>query len=224
METEKQNSAKRIGMEEIALMLTGNIGEKKEAIRLINQHHKKLIIFWIRKTSLSLSQSELEEIYNDVLLSIYQASGKPDFDVSEDIRPLLLTIAKRRVCDFIRKKKNYKKTKLTLDDDFIDAINGDIVDTKVGEAWQNAVKKEMGGILQDQIAAAICRMPNRQRQVAQIIIDEYPTKLSYKDIRDLIYRRHGEQCSVIAVKSALGEIRTKINELLDRYKKGEYDG
>ena len=93
METEKQNSTKRVAMEEISLMLIGDVVEKKEAIRLINQHHKRLIIFWIRKTGLSLSMSELEEIYNDVLLSLYQASEKPDFDISEDIRPLLLTMA-----------------------------------------------------------------------------------------------------------------------------------
>jgi RNA polymerase sigma factor (sigma-70 family) len=197
--------------EEVSILLIGNEEEQNEAIRLIDRHLRRALFGIIRRTAPSLTATEVQEIYQEILLGVWQKAKKQEYNADEPLLPLLFTIARRRAIDRVR-----KKSRKTGNEQVLDAIVETLADTKVGEAWQNVASKHDGRRMMEAIRNIIARMPERQRLVASVVIDLFPETPTLQQIQEEIHRSTGEQLTVVTIKSARREARKKIREHLVR--------
>jgi DNA-directed RNA polymerase specialized sigma24 family protein len=195
---------------EISILLISSQDEQKRAISLIDKHLRGAICFKIRQVALSLSPEELTQVYQEVLLNVWDAAREKRYDANQPLLPFLLTLAHRRAVDWIRKTQTRRKNESELLDEVAKALK----DTKVGEVWQIVAEKNDGHNRMEIIRRAIMRMPHRQRQVAAVIIEHFPEELTSQQICDEIYDKTRERLTVLAIKSARQEARKKIKDVL----------
>lgn len=195
---------------EISILLIGNSKEQERAISLIDKHFKKAIIYKIRETAVSLAPDKLLDVYQEVLLNVWNAAQQERYDPDKPLLPFLFVLAQRRACDRVRKNE----TKKVYEGRLLDEVSESLKGTKIGEAWQIVAAKNEGRRMMDIIRRAIIRMPTRQRQVASVVIEHFPDVLSPQDVSEIIYRTTGEKITVVAAKRAWQEARNKIRELL----------
>jgi DNA-directed RNA polymerase specialized sigma24 family protein len=196
--------------EEISVLLIGDRKEQEQGISLIHKYFQQAIIYKIRETAISLAPDELLDVYQEVLLNVWNAAQGKHYDPDKPLLPFLFMLATRRACDRVRKNEVRKSHESGL----IDAVSESLKGTKVGEVWQIVAAKNEGHRMMNIIRKAIVRMPTRQRQVASVVIEHFPDVLSPQDICEEIYRATGERITVVAAKRAWQEARNKIRELL----------
>jgi len=196
--------------EEVSILLIGNEEEQNRAIYLIDKHLRSSVIYKIRKTALGIPPDEVMEIYQEALLNVLEAAREQRYDPDQPFLPFLFTLAYRRACDRIRKNNTKKENEKKLLDEISQKLKG----TKVGEAWELVAQKNDGSRVIEAIRRSIIKMPTRQRQVAEIMIDFFPDKPSNQKICEEILRKTSEPTTIVAVKRAKQEARKKIYELL----------
>jgi len=199
-----------IDPEEISILLIGDEEEQNRAIGLIDKHLRETLVCRIRKTALSVPSDEILDIYQDVLLNVLRAAREQRYDPDQPLLPFLYTLAHRRACDRIRKKTTIDENENQL----LEKVLQRLKNTQVGEAWELVAKKNDGSRMIEIIRRTVVGMPNRQRQVASVVIDSFPEIPSMDKIRDVIFRTTGESLTVIATKRAWQEARSKIRERL----------
>jgi DNA-directed RNA polymerase specialized sigma24 family protein len=211
MESDKSTTEveKKVDTEEISILLIGSEEEQNQAITLIDKHLHKPILCKIRQTALSLSSEELIEVYEEVMLNIITAAREKRYDPDQPLLPFIFVLAQRRAIDRIRTKTRHEN-----ESELLDEIAETLKDTRVGEAWQIVIKKDEGRKRLELMRRSVARMPHRQRQVAEVIIDRFHEEPTYQDICDEIYEKTGERLTVVIVKGAWREARKKIREVL----------
>jgi DNA-directed RNA polymerase specialized sigma24 family protein len=212
MESDKSTTEvkTKVDTEEISLLLIGTQDEQKRAINLIDKHLRGALCFKIRQVALSLNSEELAQVYQEVLLNVWDAAREKRYDANQPLLPFLFTLAQRRAVDLIRKTRIRRKGELEL----LDEIAETLKDTRVGEAWQIVVKRDDGRKRLELMRRSIARMPRRQRQVAEVVIERFHEEPTHQDICDEIYKKTGEHLTVVMVKGAWREARKKIKEVL----------
>lgn len=199
-----------IDPEEISILLIGGEEEQNRAIVLIDKHLRETLVYRIRKTALSISSDEVMDIYQDVLLNVLGAAREQRYDPDQPLLPFLYTLAHRRACDRIRKRTTIEENENRVLEEVLQRLKN----TKVGEAWELIAQKDDGSKMIEIIRNAVVGMPNRQRQVASVVVDFFPEIPSMDKIRDVIFRNTGELLTIVATKRAWQEARGKIREQL----------
>ena len=199
-----------IDPDEISILLIGDEEEQNRAISLIDKHLRKPIVYRIRKTALSVPPDEIKDIYQEVLLNVLAAAREQSYDPDKPLLPFLFMLAHRRACDRIKKKTTIEDNENRVLEDVLQRLEN----TNVGEAWKQVAKKNDGSRMIKIIRQTIVGMPNRQRQVASVVIDCFPAIPSMETIRDVILKTTGELLTVVATKRAWQEARSKIRERL----------
>lgn len=206
----KTDRPAELDTEEISILLIGDEAERKQAIELIDKHLQRAIARKIRYAAPGLPPDELLEVYGDVLLGVWKAAKEGRFDPDRPLLPFLFTLAQRKAYDRLRKRSRVQKAR----EELLDAVAERLAGTEVGAAWEEVVAREdgqrMNGIIRDTVA----RMPARQRQVASVVIECFPSIPTPQEIRQEIYETTGEQLTVVAVKRAWQEARAKLREQL----------
>ena len=156
-----------LDVDEVSILLIGSEEEQNQAIRLLDRHLRRAIVATIRRTALSLPSSELPDVYQDVLLSILKVAREKQYDADKPLLPFVLTVAHRRAVDWIRRSRHERANEAEL----LEAVADSLAGTTVGEAWQQAAGDEESRRLLEAMRTAIARMPERQRQVASVVID-----------------------------------------------------
>ena len=216
---------KTIDVETIDILLIGNEEEVAEGIRLIDANFKEKIVEIIHKRALSANTDDLFDIYQEVLLGIYKNAREGKYDPGTKKKTLMAfiyRIASNKAIDWLRRKYAQKRKRDTDQDVLIDSVAEIIKDSSVYESWQNAHQNEERAIILESIRNLVHRLKHRQRQVAEIIIENFPKLLSLLDIKKQILERYGEDITTVAVKSARQEVYNKVKEALSIAGYGEY--
>lgn len=216
---------KTIDVETIDILLIGNEEEIAEGIRLIDANFKEKIVEIIRKRALSANTDDLFDIYQEVLLGIYKNALEGKYDPGTKKKTLMAfiyRIASNKAIDWLRRKYAQKRKRDTNQDVLIDSVAEIIKDSSVYESWQNAHQNEERAIILESIRNLVPRLKHRQRQVAEIIIENFPKLLSLLDIKKQLLERYGEDVTTVAVKSARQEVYNKVKEALSIAGYGEY--
>lgn len=216
---------KTIDVETIDILLIGNEEEVAEGIRLIDANFKEKIVEIIHKRALSANTDDLFDIYQEVLLGIYKNAREGKYDPGTKKKTLMAfiyRIASNKAIDWLRRKYAQKRKRDTDKDVLIDSVAEIIKDSSVYESWQNAHQNEERAIILETIRNLITRLKNRQRQVAEIIVENFPKLLSLLDIKKQILELYGEDVTTVAVKSARKEVYKKVKEALSIAGYGEY--
>jgi len=144
------------------------------------------------------------------LLNVLEAAREQRYDPDRPLLPFLFTLAYRRACDRIRKNDTKKENEKKLLDEISQKLKG----TKVGGAWEIVAQRNAGSRVIEAIRRSIMKMPTRQRQVAEIMIDFFPEKPSNQKICEEVRSKTGEPITIVSVKRAKQEARKKIYDLL----------
>lgn len=201
------------GIEEMEILLIGDKYEISEAVRQIHCKFKEHIVRIIRKRAPSAKAHDVEDIYQEVLVSILETarSGKyiPE---APSLMSFIYTIANRRAIDWLRKISRRKEE--TNSDLLIDTVHEAISSSTFSDSWEKKSKDGGRSKLLAEIRNLIPKLKLRQRQVAEVIYESFPDLLSDSDIKNLIYQRYKDDVTVIAVKRARQEVYKKLRDLL----------
>lgn len=197
----------------IDVLLVGNEKEIAEAIKLIDFHFRGHIIGIIRKTALSADLEELRGIYHDVIVSIMECAKSQKYNPdAEKLLSFIYTIAYRRAADWVRKKTGVLETSNT--DEIVDAVNQVITESKYGSSWEMMRLENKRELFLLTIQKLIPNLKQRQRQIAEIIKDDFPKHLENADIKEQILKRYGDDVTIISVRRAKQEVLNKIKDAL----------
>jgi RNA polymerase sigma factor (sigma-70 family) len=212
---------KTVDVETIDILLIGNEEEIAEAVRQINDGFKEKIVEIIRKKALSANEHDLSDIYQNVILSILECAKKGNYD--PDVQKLvgfIYKIAYRRAVDWVREKCGIKEQHNT--DLVVESTREIICGSKYNEPWQKAQSEEKRSLILETVRNLISKLKRRQRQVAEVILENFPNLLSNLDIKNQILKRYGEDVTALAVKSARKEVCNKVKEALSIAGYGDY--
>jgi len=216
---------KAIDVETIDILLIGNEEEVAEGIRRIDANFKEKIVEIIRKRVLSANPDDLSDIYQEILLGIYKNAREGKYDPGTKKKTLMAfiyKIASNKAIDWLRRKYAQKRKRDTDQDVLIDSVAEIIKDSSVYESWQNAHQNEERTIILETIRNLVPMLKHRQRQVAEIIVENFPKLLSLLDIKKQLLERYGEDITTVAVKNARQEVYNKVKEALSIAGYGEY--
>jgi len=216
---------KTIDVETIDILLIGNKEEVTEGIRRIDANFKEKIVEIIHKRALSANPDDLFDIYQEVLLGIYKNAREGKYDPGTKKKTLMAfiyKIASNKAIDWLRRKYAQKRKRDTAQDILIDSVAEIIKDSSVYESWQNAHQNEERAIILETIRNLVPRLKHRQRQVAEIIVENFLEPLSLLDIKKQLLERYGEDVTTVAVKSARQAVYNKVKEALSITGYGEY--
>ena len=209
------NRDQDIDIETINILLIGEDEEKREAIQLINRYLQDKIVEQIKCSAPGLDGNELLDVYQEVLLSLYNAAKDGFYDPDKaHLLAFIFTLAKRRAID----RKRQRIPKPISEDELIEALGDRLADTSIGQVWQEISACELGQEMLRRIRKISIGLPKRQRQVVSVIIDHFPKYLELEEICSEIYKSTGDMPTVVAVKRARQEARKKIRKLLSKSK------
>jgi RNA polymerase sigma factor (sigma-70 family) len=204
-----------IDVEAINILLIGDKDDIARGIRLIHDSFKGKIVEIIRRTAVSADESELQDIYQDVILGISQAAfdGKYDPD-KRTLQAYIYKIATNKAKDYLRRKFAQKRVEDSEQRVTIDSVTKTLEDSSIKEVWQYAQQNEEISLILENIKKIIPRLKKRQRQVAELILVKWPNFLSDAEIKIEILNIYGEDITTLAIKSARQEVYSKVKEAL----------
>jgi RNA polymerase sigma factor (sigma-70 family) len=215
----------KVDLETIDIYLLGNEEEIAKGIRLIDAHFEEKILWIIRKKALSATPDELFDIYQEVLLGIYKKAQEGKYDPgtkTKTLMGLIYKIALNKAKDWLKRKFAQKRIRDIDQDVLVDSVAETIKDSGVYESWQKAHQNEERAIILETIRNLVPRLKYRQRQVAEIIVENFPKLLDLPDIKEQILDLYGEDITTVAIKSARKEVYNKVKEALSTAGYGEY--
>ncbi len=204
-------------LETIDILLIGSEKEKAEGIREIDRLFRGKIVEVIRGTALSAKEDDWFDIYQEVLSGIHEDArdGKYDPD-AKSLMGFICRIARNKAIDWLRRKKAQKRSRDVERDVLVDAVAETIKDSGIHEPWEYAHQNEERAIILKTIREIVPRLKPRQRQVAEIIIDNFQNCLSTAKIKTQIMQQYDDcEVTVPAVKSARQEVFRKVKEVLE---------
>ena len=202
-------------IETIDIYLIGDENEISEAIRLVDANFKERIVGIVHRRAPSANVDDLRDIYQKVLLEIYKLAKEGKYDPDKGtLKALIGKIASNEAIDWLRWKYAKKRTRDTNKDVLVDSVAETIRDSNIHEAWQCAQQNEQRDIILDTIRSMIPKLKLRQRQVAEIIKEEFPNLLNDIEIKERIMQIYNEDVTAVAVRSAKKEVYKKVKEAL----------
>jgi len=210
-----------VDLETIEIYLIGDEKEIAEGIRLIHSHFRDKIVGIIRKKALSANEHDLRDIYQNVILSILECCRKGKYNPdAQKLESFVYTIAYRRAVDWIREKCGLQEEYNS--DLLVDATQEIIAGSKYNEYWQKAQVEKKRSLVLETIRKLIPKLRHRQRQIAEVIIQDFPILYEISDIKKQLLKRYGEDVTTVGVKRARQEVINKIKESLERSGYGGY--
>jgi DNA-directed RNA polymerase specialized sigma24 family protein len=194
-------------------LVCGDDADFVEALKMIDTKFKPKIVEVIRKKALSANEHDLLDIYQEVLSSIFECAKKGTYNPgAQKLENFIRTIAYRRAIDWVRKKCDTQEEYNT--DKIIDSVNQIVSESKYGFLWEKAQNEEKINLILSTILKLIPQLKHRQRQVAEVIIEDFPKYLEDANIKERILQRYGEEVSIIAVRRSKQEVLSKVKEAL----------
>jgi DNA-directed RNA polymerase specialized sigma24 family protein len=206
-----------VDIETIDILLIGDEKEIADAIKLIHTHFRYKIIEIIRTVALSATRDDLFDIYQEVLLAIFEKARKNNYDPDKNrLLPLIRTIAINKAKDWVRKKYAKKRgTDASEDeDDIVDAVAEAIKDSQIDEPWQYAQRKDQRSAILKTLRSLIIKLKPRQRQVAEVLIVKFLNIFDLADFQEEILTRYNENVTIQSVRRAREEVLSKVREAL----------
>ena len=191
--------------EHVRLLLCGDRDDIGQALQKIIEHLQNPIYRWLRKKFPGLPSEDLADCWADMLANLFEKVSKNDFDPDRPLRPLIYKIAHSRATDKLRRQTSYQ--------DAMAAVGEMLRNTKVGREW-NILDDLLKRDVLNQIQEAIMTLPEKQRIVMQVFVDNYPETKSMESLRFEVGKVTGCEETLASVKRALQEARVKVREFL----------
>ncbi|HBA85032.1 MAG TPA: hypothetical protein DCZ95_13140 [Verrucomicrobia bacterium] len=199
--------------DDLKLLLGGKHEEQEQGIETLCETYSKPLWSFLLKRFPGLRHEDVGEIVSDTFIAVWRRIEKGTFDLNQPFAKFVFTVAKNKAIDQLRKYKTQIGD--TIDDD-IGVVAERIQNTEAGYNWHSAVSYERAAAIQDTFIKFIRTLPDVQRQVAQVMADNFPDELGQDETTHEIYRRTGKRPTIASIKRARTEIRQKFKEYLTK--------
>ena len=206
------------GEDEIKELLTGTRKEFSRGINLLYKEYRQGLLAYIHKVAPGLTYERKRDALTDTFKNLCQEIDSGTFDLDLPVARFLFRAAKLRAYDQLRQQTK-KTSQLTT---FLDDVADEIKQTEIGKAWTQFASQNKANEITTEFKIFLSELPPVQRQVAQIMSDNFPRKLEMEDYIEEICLRTGEVTTGVKIKSALAQVRAKFFDIL--LKKGMHHG
>jgi DNA-directed RNA polymerase specialized sigma24 family protein len=196
----------------IELIHRGDEAQRRAACDLLYRHWHRQIAAFVLSRCPGLTRDRVVNAVNDAFLSLVSASANLDYDPISPER-LLFTVALRRGFDELRSQTKCGKWRPLHSDMTTSLIETGQYGSEVPTSADHAENAEMW----EAIRAAIAVMPERQRHVAQLMVDHCNGPVTARVIQDLARITDGMYLTLPAANRALEEVKKKLREVLVRF-------
>lgn len=198
--------------DEIKLGLLGDEVERDAAIALLySQYHEELVGYLERKLP-GLPSDLVANAMVDTFRALNDQVVAGTFDYDQPLTSFLFTVVWNKGVDELRKFSRRALGKA----EFFDTVGESLENTEIGRRWRQNVREGQSDELAQQFRDFLLTLPAVQRQVAQVMADNFPDKIPEEQICEEVFRRTNRRMTVVQVKSAKREIRRKFKETLDK--------
>ncbi len=197
---------------DIRLGLIGNGEEIEMAVRAAYETYKRRIVGFVRRQASGLSSDAVADITQETFISLYDAACKGNFDAEQRLLPFLLTLARFRTIDELRRHQRRTRT----EEQFVTDMSLYLVGTDAGYEWTQAAIGGRASEIQNLFYAFVATLPPVQRRIAQAVADHLPNDLTDTQIAEVVYERCDERPTVVQIKSAKAQFRMKFKHILNR--------
>jgi RNA polymerase sigma factor (sigma-70 family) len=189
------------------ILFIGTEEEIAQGLVRIDRNLRVRCCAWIRKLFPGMKPHDLADAWQETLVGVWRSVTDGRFDADQPLMPFLCSIFWARAVDHTRRTK--------ARDDAIAAVGEQLRGTRTGEQWKRYSEAERSEI-RELIRDAIATLPEKQRVVWQVFVDNYPETKSMEVLRVEVSKVTGKEETLAAVKRALQEGRPKVREFLER--------
>lgn len=205
-------AAPRLDEDEIKIGLLGTQEAHGRAIETLYRHYDYRVMCFIVKNFPGLPYDLAAVAVQETFIALSTAARRDSFDFEKPLEAFLFRTARFKAIDEYRKVGKSASSK----DELYEGVGKALAGTEASELWRKAQDAGKALALRSDFLDFLQTLPPRQRQVAQVMADKFPRKLTEAEICDEIFRRTNDRPTAIEVKSALAQIRIKFRALLKK--------
>jgi len=198
--------------DEIKLGLCGTLEERIAALRALWDECAEDVMSSVEYYFPGLPPESGKDIVAEAFAELIEKLDSEASVWDKPLKPLFVTIARRRAIDALRAWNCRALGKA----DFYDFVSEEISQTKISQTWARHVHNAQANEIFRLFCAFVVTLEGHQRVIGQIMADNLPKRLEHEEIIDEVQRRVGKRLTVASIKSVLRELRKKFRELLNR--------
>lgn len=191
----------------------GDERQRRNACGILHRHWHKQVAAFVLSRCPGLTSDRVVNAVNDAFLSLLSAAEKADYDPATPER-FLFAVALRRAVDELRSQTKRGKLRLRFDRETRTLLVSS-EEAEYRTAADGAETAEMLAAIRDAIAS----MPERQRHVAQLMVDHCNGPVTARMIQELARVTDGMYLTLPAANRALEEVKKKLREVLLRFER-----
>jgi DNA-directed RNA polymerase specialized sigma24 family protein len=191
--------------EDVRILLIGSEDELSHGLAEIDHHLRAGLCGMVRHEFPGIPSEDLADLWGCVLMNLLEMVRESRFDADRPLLPLLCRLARARATDLVRRRQAHEN--------LVAGVGAALRDTQTGSEWVRmsvAERREAMAL----IRTAIGTLPQRQRVMMQVFVENYPEAADMQVLRQLVSERTGLPETLAAVKRALQEARAKVRDYL----------
>jgi hypothetical protein len=195
--------------EQIRLLLTGvTEGELRDGFALIDKHLRDPICGWLRVNYYAgITAEELADLWQETLAELLKQVRAGKYIGERKVFTDLCRIISTNAIDQRRRHKSR--------DRLVQAIGEALRGTQTGQKWKDAdpvARREVQRLIRE----AGANLPEKQRQVLEAFLANFPESQDMQELRRFTSQLTGVEETVASVKGNLREARQKLRGILTR--------
>ncbi|MCI8387424.1 MAG: RNA polymerase sigma factor [Clostridiales bacterium] len=176
-------------------LISKAVNGSKSAFEALMNRYLDMLYSYI---SLRASEADAADILQETMLAVWQGLG--GYDNRSSLKTWLFAVARRKLCDFYRKRSRESQNECTFADILPDSCEDGFCDVDSGEDLAAQTVERLD------TADAIKRLNESERELVHLIFD---AGLSYTEISEVI------GVPVGTIKSRMSAIKSKLKYYLE---------
>ena len=194
--------------EDIRLRLVaGGDNDIRGAFVLIDKQYRIPICAWVRKYYPGMSVEDLAEMWQDTMVELLKKVHGGKYEGEQKVFSDLCQIISRNTIDLRRKHRTRERV--------LDDIGKTLAGTLTGDHWKNTQPEQRLELL-ELIRQAGTTLPDKQRQVLEAFVANFPETEDMQALRRYTSELTGKEETLAAVKGAIAVVRRKLRAVLKR--------
>jgi hypothetical protein len=190
------------------LLVDGTDAQQREGFTLIDKHLRDPICGWLRVNYYpGISAEDLADLWQETLIEFLQQVRARKYTGERKVFTDLCRIISTNAIDQRRRHKSR--------DNLMDAVADALRGTQTGQRWKETdlvVRHEILRLIRE----AASRLPEKQRQVLEAFVANFPESEDMQELRRFTSELTGNEETVASVKGSLREARQKLRGILRR--------
>ena len=198
--------------DEIRLGLLGDEAERDAALTSLYDQYSEQLVGYLERKLPGLPPDLAANAMVDTFRALNDEVVAATFDYDRPLTSFLFAVVWNKGVDELRRFT----CRALGNSDFYDVVGESLQGTEMGREWAQDVQVGVADELAQEFRDFLFSLPPVQRQIAQVIADNFPNRIPEEQICEEVFRRTKKRMTVVQVKSAKREIRRKFKEILNK--------